>query len=123
MIGRYGPDQLGFVLLSISILISVIGSIADSKLCLMISYIPFAWYAFRMFSKNIYKRASENSKFLALYMPIEKAVKERGRLLFGTKTHRYYKCSGCKQTIRVPKKRGKIEITCPKCKNRFIKKT
>ena len=39
------------------------------------------------------------------------------------KTHRYYKCKSCKTVMRVPKGRGKIEITCPKCRMKVIKKT
>ena len=38
-------------------------------------------------------------------------------------TYRFYKCPQCKQTVRVPKGRGKICITCPKCKTEFIKKS
>ena len=38
-------------------------------------------------------------------------------------TYRFFKCPQCKQTVRVPKGRGKICITCPKCKTEFIKKS
>lgn len=123
MVGRYGTDQLGVALLVISVLISVIGSIADAEICVLISYIPLGLGVFRMFSKNIHVRANENSKFLIRYTPIEKAVKNKTQVLFGTKTHKYYKCSGCGQMIRVPRGRGKVEIACPKCNNRFITKT
>ena len=37
--------------------------------------------------------------------------------------HRYYACPKCRQPVRVPRGKGKIAITCPKCKERFIKKT
>ena len=47
----------------------------------------------------------------------------RGKARSQDKTHRYFKCPGCGQTVRVPRGRGKIQITCPKCRREFIKKT
>ena len=32
-------------------------------------------------------------------------------------------CPTCKQKLRVPRGKGKISITCPKCATSFIKKT
>jgi ribosomal protein L37AE/L43A len=43
--------------------------------------------------------------------------------LVGTKTHKYYRCTHCRQLIRVPRGKGKICISCPKCRTEFIKRT
>jgi len=40
-----------------------------------------------------------------------------------SRTHKYYKCSTYKTTLRVPKAKGKIVITCPKCREKFVKNT
>ena len=32
-------------------------------------------------------------------------------------------CPKCKQQVRVPRGKGKIAITCPQCREKFIKKT
>ena len=39
------------------------------------------------------------------------------------KTHRYFRCPQCRATVRVPRGKGKIRITCPKCKHQFVKKS
>lgn len=33
------------------------------------------------------------------------------------------KCTNCDAKLRVPKNKGKIKITCPKCKTSFVKNT
>ena len=66
---------------------------------------------FRMFSRNIYKRQRENRRFTQLWM----RLKDRN--------NRYFRCPNCKQTVRVPRGRGKICIRCPKCGEKFTRKT
>ncbi|MBQ5468228.1 MAG: hypothetical protein IIT62_04915, partial [Oscillospiraceae bacterium] len=63
------------------------------------------------FSRNIEKRNRENRRFLAF----------RSRLT--DKQNRYYRCPNCKQTVRVPRGRGKICIKCPKCSEKFVRKS
>lgn len=33
--------------------------------------------------------------------------------------HRLVRCDKCSQKLRVPTKKGRIEVTCPKCSNQF----
>ncbi len=123
MIGRYGTDNLNIALMVISIILMILTAITESFVLSMLSYIPLTWAVFRMFSKNIYHRSAENQKFLKIYTPIAKQLDLLIKMVFGSKTHKYYNCPSCKQSIRVPRGRGKIEITCPKCHNCFNKKT
>lgn len=39
------------------------------------------------------------------------------------KEHKYFKCPKCKARLRVPKGRGRITVTCPRCGNKFDKKS
>lgn len=120
MRGRNGMNSLGrFCVYSSLILILLSGlllrlpalaSIVNSAGLLLLIY-----GYFRIFSRNIPKRYEENRRFQKKLQLLSRAA--------GDKTHKYYKCSACGQTIRVPKGKGKIQITCPKCKNTFIKKT
>ncbi|MDF2698462.1 MAG: hypothetical protein K0Q49_18 [Haloplasmataceae bacterium] len=122
MNGRYGGDQLSLLLLIISVVISLIASITDIPYLGLLSFIPLIIAMNRMLSRNISKRQKENYKLVRLYYPIKnKMSKRKARLK--DKENRYFKCSICKTILRVPKGKGKITVTCPKCKNKLIKKT
>lgn len=115
MAGRYGSDKLNMALLIAAVVICLICMfipVASVKLLLMVVYYCLMGIAiFRMLSRNTYKRYQENRK----YLQFVERVRDR--------EHRYYDCPRCRQQVRVPRGKGKIAITCPKCKEKFIKKT
>ena len=114
MQGRYGLDRMNSVLLWISVILAVIAMILSGipgLVFTLLAYLLVSTAIFRALSRNTYKRYRENRWFL---MQCDR-VKDRD--------HRYYSCPNCRQSVRVPKGKGKIAITCPKCKEKFIKKT
>ena len=115
MLGRYGTDKLNMAILTAGVICCVVVMFVRlpllDLLLTMLSYALMGWAIFRMLSRNTYKRYQENRKYLRL---VER-LKDRD--------HRYYDCPRCRQPVRVPKGKGKIAITCPKCKEKFIKKT
>ena len=118
MMGRYGSDQLNMAILVGALLLSVIGSIARVPWLTLLAWVPLILAAMRMLSRNTSKRYEENRKFLALWYKISTGWKR-----LWDKNYRYYHCPKCRQVVRVPKGKGKISITCPKCREKFIKKT
>lgn len=123
MKGRYGGDQLSVVLLLLSILLTLVGRLTKLSLFIFISYIPLLISVYRMFSKNISKRRMENYKFSIYLSPIYSRYKSIQRRFKDRRTHKYFKCPNCKRKLRLPKGKGKIIITCPKCKEKFEKRT
>ena len=115
MVGRYGTDKLGLAMLGAALAMSLLGSfipVAAVKLAMTAAYYGLMfWALFRMFSRNTYARYEENRKFLRFF----DQLKDR--------EHRYFNCPKCQQPVRVPRGKGKIAITCPKCREKFIKKT
>lgn len=115
MMGRYGTDKLNTAILlagvAISILTAFIKNNALDMLLTLVAYGLMFWAIFRSFSRNTYQRYQENRKYLQLL----DRVKDR--------QHRYYNCPRCRQVVRVPRGKGKISITCPKCQEKFVKKT
>jgi len=76
-----------------------------------------------MFSKDISKRRMENYKFAMLISPIYSGINKKIKELRDSKTHKYFSCPKCKQKLRLPRGKGKISISCPKCQTQFIRKT
>lgn len=122
MIGRYGVDSLSKFMLGTAVVLLVFAmgfrnNFLNTLACLLVLLCYF-----RMFSRNYQKRAEENQKFLELKGKAATFLKREKEYFEQRKTHHIYKCPSCKQKIRVPKGKGKICITCPKCHTEFIKK-
>ena len=123
MNGRYGVDQFSMVLLVTSILLMIIGRLTGLSLFIFISYIPLIFSIYRMFSKDIAKRRMENYKFSIFISPIYSKYKKMQRRFKERKTYKYFKCPNCHIELRLPKGKGRIKITCPKCKEKFEGRT
>ena len=111
MQGRYGGDKLNMALLSVGAILSVICMFVGNPALALISYVLLIWALYRSLSRKTYQRYQENRKFLMFFQRLR------------DREHRYYDCPRCRQQIRVPRGKGKIAIRCPKCQERFIKKT
>lgn len=123
MYGRNGVDSLGKFVLVISIIVMLLAGWTDSLILSYLSWIGIIYLYFRMFSRNIYKRSSENQWYLNKTYKIRTFFYRQKNLLLQRKTYHIYKCPTCRQKIRVPRGKGRIEIRCPKCNTRFIKKS
>lgn len=126
MYGRYGTDQLSIALLVAGLLTAFIGRLIPvfvvTLIFMIVAYALMFWAVFRVLSKNTAKRYQENCKFLKWFNPIFSKVKTKISEWRDT-PHRYFKCPACSKKLRVPAGRGKIEIKCPHCNHKFIKKT
>lgn len=123
MVGRYGGDQLSMVLLICAILLNFIVRLIHIPLLTLLGYVPFGIAVYRILSRNTAKRSMENYKFTKLMSPINTWFKITQNRIRDVKTHRYFTCRNCGQSLRVPKGKGKIVVICPKCKREFIEKT
>lgn len=121
MNGRYGFDQYSIGLLFISAVIFIIVRILPRQLGFLgvLGYIPIVMYVYRAFSKDINKRQQENYKYLKTKNLLFGNFKQLNTKLKDIKSYKYFKCPECSQKMRVPRKQGKITITCPKCKKVF----
>lgn len=115
MRGRYGSDKLNTALLIVGVvtcfLSMLTGTSIVSFLLTLASYALMGIVIFRMLSRNTYKRYQENRKYLRFLERLK------------DKEHRHFDCPRCHQPVRVPRHKGKIAINCPKCHEKFIRKT
>ena len=120
--GRYGTDQLCIALVIVSMAIALIGRIAESFFVQIPAYLLLIWALVRSTSRNFAARRHENEIFMRFWSPVEKWFRLQKNRFRDRKTHRYLVCPKCRNTLRVPKGRGEITITCPVCKERFDRK-
>ena len=115
MEGRYGSDKLNTAILMVALVLVLVYTFLPFGLVKIIlwiiSYVLMIWAIFRMLSRNTYRRYQENRRFLQ----IVDGIRDR--------EHRYYDCPNCRQRGRGPRGKGKISISCPKCREKFIPKT
>jgi predicted SprT family Zn-dependent metalloprotease len=127
MQGRYGVDQFSKFLLVLGLIAVVVSSVFVDNIAGLIFYI-LGWALviycyFRVFSRNIQKRYAENQAFLAKTYGIRNFFRKQKNIWQQRRVYHIYTCPSCKQKIRIPKGKGKIEVRCPKCGTTFIKKS
>lgn len=124
MQGRYGVDQLSKFILISGLVVVVVSALFNNMLSLIFYILGWAlviYCYFRVFSRNIPKRYAENQVFLTKTYKIRAYFQRQKNIWQQRKTHHIYTCPSCKQKIRIPKGKGRIEVRCPKCKTTFIK--
>lgn len=119
MMGRYGTDELNnfiTILTFISLILSFI-----SRYFSIITTILLVCLYYRMFSRNFTARRAENAKFLKAKYKLTNRFSKEARE--ERRNFHIYKCPSCGQKIRIPRGKGKIMITCPKCGGQFVKRS
>jgi len=122
MYGRYGSDKFNIFLMFASLILLIL-SWFFGKIFYAAALILLVYAYYRMFSRNYAKRYAENDKYMSMTRSIRNAFSRYKKMWAQRKTHKFFKCPGCKQQIRVPKGHGRIQITCPKCRATFEKTT
>ncbi len=117
MIGRNGFDNFCQGLMKLALLLIIADLFIPGRIFNFIVILIFIYVYYRAFSRNIPKRRAENEWFLTyISMPL------RSYLSRDRKHYRYFKCPDCGQVLRAPKGKGRIRITCSRCRNVFEKK-
>ena len=129
MQGRYGVDDLSRFTMGVALVLIILAMFANifsrtvgSTLDILgVAAIVYAYI--RIFSRNIQQRYAENQKYLQMTSKFRLRFNKEKNLMKQRKTHHIYSCPGCGQKIRIPKGKGKIEIECPKCHTKFVKRS
>ena len=123
MQGRYGLDSLGYFLLWTGMILIFINFFVGSSILKVLALVLLIYTYVRFLSKKYEKRNRENDWFLSHIQ----GLRDRQRRFLAhariRKTHHIYSCPGCGQKIKIPRGKGKVVITCPKCRIEFTKKS
>ena len=133
MIGRNGSDDFGRAALWTAVIMMVLSLITGwfsglaSSICSWLAFALIIYSWFRMTSKNIDARQKENrawvKKWTKVAVPCRRFASRCREWKKYHKEYHIYTCEKCGQSLRVPKGKGKIKVTCPKCKSTFVKKS
>ena len=130
MYGRNGVDQLNRALAAAYLILFFVGMLISNLLksdalayvFTVLENILVLILLFRTLSKNLYKRRAENQRWVNWWWRI-KSNNAGTKARHADKDHKYFTCKQCKTICRVPVGKGKIIITCPKCKAQIQAKT
>lgn len=123
MSGRNGFDT---ITLALMILYAIVGAArafvrkpVAAYILLIIDGLILLYALWRIFSKNIYKRREEEAAFRRLLGKARTElvlIKDR---IKDIRTKRYRRCPSCKNVLRLPYKRGRHNVICPRCGTGF----
>ncbi|MBQ3484878.1 MAG: hypothetical protein IJA77_05180 [Clostridia bacterium] len=122
MAGRNGTDLLGWHAMWGGIILMIANIFFRSPLLTLVYYVLYGYSIFRMLSRNIAKRQTENNRYTLFYEKVSREVKQFFLRLKGMKTYKYFRCPGCRNRLRMKRGSGLKHITCPVCRNQFDQK-
>ena len=128
MAGRNGYDAFSMFLLLAAFVMLLLGRIFYrspffSILFNLASWVALLYCIWRVFSRNTYKRQRENAWYYAKRQAVARwfrSLKDRWQQ---RKEYKFFRCPSCHALLRVPRGKGKIQLTCRKCGNRFERKS
>ena len=126
MQGRYGFDEfarftLGAALVALILSMFIrgwLGSLLNTAALLLLVYTYY-----RALSRDFSRRYAENQRYLEKSGEIRRRFDREKNIMKQRKDYHIYSCPGCSQKIRIPRGKGQIEITCPKCGYKFVKRS
>jgi Zn finger protein HypA/HybF involved in hydrogenase expression len=119
MYGRYGADQLYYALFILCFILMILNSFIRSDILNIFVYAILILTIFRTFSRNTYKRQIENQRFLRVWHPVRSKCSLTYRRVREFKTSRFRTCPNCRAELRLPRRKGKHTVECPRCHKDF----
>ena len=127
MAGRYGADQLSralnFATIALLVLSLILGRAGIGRLFWLLAVACLVWSSFRTLSRNIPKRQRENAAYLGMFRRTRENFQGAKDRYAQRREYRFFRCPSCRTWLRVPRGKGKLNITCRQCGERFTRST
>ena len=119
----YGFDLLGYLLLGLCAGLTLLSRVLDVVFPSLMASIALVWAVSRAFSHNIHKRWAENQRLLNWLPGLRRSLADGLARYRQRRDYKFFRCPGCRNRLRLPRGKGRIQITCPRCGQRFGGKT
>ena len=123
MYGRNGVDHYSRFLIYAALVCVLIDVLIGGGIFYGIAIVLMVYSYFRVFSKNLDKRRAENAKYYQLRSKFTNAFRDWRVRQSQRKDYVFFRCPSCRAMLRVPRRKGRIRVTCRKCGNNFERKT
>ncbi|MBR3158696.1 MAG: zinc ribbon domain-containing protein [Atopobiaceae bacterium] len=123
MEGRNGSDELGVSILMVALLLLIINLFVRSFVLSIFALLLIGYCCWRLSSRDVEARETENVVFLDFVAPIMPWFRNPGSAAKELREYKHLTCPECGQRVRVPRKKGKLRITCPSCHAKFEAKS
>lgn len=117
--GRQGPDDLAVFSVNLAIVLLVVNIFVRVSWLSWVGLALILYAMFRIQSKNLGSRSKENAAFLKALGPARPWIQNPRAAFAEVKSYKHAKCASCGQRVRVPRGKGKLRVTCPKCHTKF----
>jgi len=115
MVGRNGADEMSMAAVYVALLLVIINIFAKNMVLSIIALLLLAFAVWRMTSKNVAKRREENRAFATKMGPLRPWLRDPSAAFAENRNYKHLKCPECGQPMRVPRGKGRLRVTCPKC--------
>ncbi len=123
MQGRYGMDEFGNFLVWTTLVLMIVNLFAGVWVIYWIAIALLFFSYSRVLSRNYARCSAQNRWYLNRTRKIRELFSKASSRRMMRRQYHIYTCKQCRQKIRIPKGKGKIIVTCPKCKHEFVKKS
>lgn len=124
MRGRYGiMDSLNKFLMTCGLLLIFLTLFIHTSWLNLLGILLLLVAYGRILSRKIYQRAHENTQFQQRTAWLTKPLRRHYHEWQQRKYYRFFTCKNCHQQIRIPRGKGQLKITCPKCRYQFRTRT
>ena len=122
MLGRNGVDFLNKHLFRIAAVIAGINLLTMGWVGIL-PLVAAGYALFRTLSRNLTVRQMEDLTARETYDRTKEKITGALHRAKQRRDYRFFSCPGCGSYLRVPRGKGRIQITCPRCGQRFDRKS
>lgn len=123
MTGRNGTDELAMACVWLALILYIVALVSRVVFINFVSLALLVYAWLRMTSRSVEARRRENYLFLSKIGPLGPWLRNPVAAFQEARAYKHFKCPECGQRMRVPRRRGRLRVRCPKCQHRFEMKS